>query len=635
MECNKDEALRAKEIAEKKLMAGDIKGSQRFAEKAQKLYPCLSGLSHMMTAIEVHLAAQKKLNSSGLMDWYAILQVSSSSESDASLIKKQYKKLALVLHPDKNKSPGAEGAFKLITEAWGVLSDQSKKTYYDLLRKSLFLQQQHKCPPCPPNPNATTSFSFPNKRKNKTHVNSNKEKSVVGSAKKRNVNARSQVDAHINSSSSKSPSPAMANRKANNSIEINTPIGNSLNEKGECIPTPVANKAFCPTSAPSTTSPFSTSTLNGHNGTPTSSCKKMQDCPSSQERQNIKDCSGPVEVATMSINDHPKSSNNVERGDTTEENGINEKDKFRKHAANKAQRETKKVNISNKVESGDTKEENGMNEKDKFRKHAANKAQRGTKKMNKEPRKRKKPDSVPFKEDPSVKIVNPASIDVMDPDFYNFDQDRMENCFEENQIWALYDDDGGMPRYYALINKIVSLHPFMVQMSWLDRKDNNGENLIKWANAGFFRACGEFEVGRKTSTEFLNVFSHVMNGEQVVAGLVKIFPRKGSVWALYREWQSDWDVNTPPEVRHKYEVVEVITDFKETCGGSVVPLVKLNGFKTVYQKKQTGAHAVRWILKTEFLRFSHQIPARRLLGNDARQLPEGCLELDPAATPMD
>nr|GMD90122.1 uncharacterized protein LOC109159457 [Ipomoea batatas] len=62
-------------------------------------------------------------------DWYGILQVDRSA--DEVTIKKQYRKLALVLHPDKNKFPGAEAAFKIIGEANVVLSDQTKRSIYD------------------------------------------------------------------------------------------------------------------------------------------------------------------------------------------------------------------------------------------------------------------------------------------------------------------------------------------------------------------------------------------------------------------------------------------------------------------------------------------------------------------------
>lgn len=51
-------------------------------------------------------------------------------------MKKQYKKLALLLHPDKYNLNGAEGAFKLVTEAWCMLSDKVKRTSYDQRRIS-------------------------------------------------------------------------------------------------------------------------------------------------------------------------------------------------------------------------------------------------------------------------------------------------------------------------------------------------------------------------------------------------------------------------------------------------------------------------------------------------------------------
>ena len=48
-------------------------------------------------------------------------------------IKKAFRKLALKYHPDKNKEPGAEDKFRLIAEAYAVLSDPDKKKKYDEL----------------------------------------------------------------------------------------------------------------------------------------------------------------------------------------------------------------------------------------------------------------------------------------------------------------------------------------------------------------------------------------------------------------------------------------------------------------------------------------------------------------------
>ena len=46
-------------------------------------------------------------------------------------IKDAYRKLALQFHPDRNKSPEAEGRFKEISEAYAVLSDDEKRRQYD------------------------------------------------------------------------------------------------------------------------------------------------------------------------------------------------------------------------------------------------------------------------------------------------------------------------------------------------------------------------------------------------------------------------------------------------------------------------------------------------------------------------
>ena len=62
-------------------------------------------------------------------DYYQILEVPRDSKPDE--IKNAYRKLALKYHPDRNKSPEAEGKFKEISEAYAVLSDDEKRKQYD------------------------------------------------------------------------------------------------------------------------------------------------------------------------------------------------------------------------------------------------------------------------------------------------------------------------------------------------------------------------------------------------------------------------------------------------------------------------------------------------------------------------
>ena len=58
-------------------------------------------------------------------DYYKILGIPRSATS--SQVKKAYRKLALKFHPDKNKSKGATEAFKKISTAFSVLSDDEKR----------------------------------------------------------------------------------------------------------------------------------------------------------------------------------------------------------------------------------------------------------------------------------------------------------------------------------------------------------------------------------------------------------------------------------------------------------------------------------------------------------------------------
>ena len=65
-----------------------------------------------------------------MKDLYEILGVTKQASNDE--IKKSYRKLALKYHPDKNPdNQEAEMKFKEAAEAYGVLSDQQKRSRYD------------------------------------------------------------------------------------------------------------------------------------------------------------------------------------------------------------------------------------------------------------------------------------------------------------------------------------------------------------------------------------------------------------------------------------------------------------------------------------------------------------------------
>ena len=69
-------------------------------------------------------------------DLYSILGVKKTDNEAA--VKKQYRKLARELHPDKNKGDKKlEDRFKEVSEAYEVLSDTKKRAEYDEMRDCL------------------------------------------------------------------------------------------------------------------------------------------------------------------------------------------------------------------------------------------------------------------------------------------------------------------------------------------------------------------------------------------------------------------------------------------------------------------------------------------------------------------
>ncbi|GAA0186392.1 hypothetical protein LIER_33680 [Lithospermum erythrorhizon] len=62
-------------------------------------------------------------------DYYSILGLEKGCSVEE--IRKAYRKLSLKVHPDKNKAPGAEDAFKQVSMAFKCLSDESSRRQYD------------------------------------------------------------------------------------------------------------------------------------------------------------------------------------------------------------------------------------------------------------------------------------------------------------------------------------------------------------------------------------------------------------------------------------------------------------------------------------------------------------------------
>uniref|UniRef100_A0A1D1ZHH6 DnaJ subfamily B member 14 n=1 Tax=Anthurium amnicola TaxID=1678845 RepID=A0A1D1ZHH6_9ARAE len=773
MECNRDEALRSREIAESKFTAKDIDGAKKFALKAQSLYPGLDGISQMVATLDVYLSAQSLVN--GEKDWYSILSVNVSADDE--MVKKQYRKLALMLHPDKNKSIGAEGAFKLISEAWSVLSDKTRRMAYDKKRNVKGHQQRaahtKRDPSCAHSTNGF--FNFANSAASRPKIQKSTSRAAPSAVPHPNTfwtvcnRCKMQyeylrvylnhnllcptchepflaVEIPIPTNGPNTANPWATQQCQQTLLNHNNTSKNTYGpgKSASAIPGMRPNGfqhgsncdsynnpnfqwgAFSRTAgAASAAASFSAAaqTVNMVHQAYEKVRRERKEAESTEKReeaiQRKNHISSKSAGADLSGNSNAYFNNNAPswehpivpkvdrpakkrrstgddsggdyRGDDSEGKtvmgnankilnnnaGISETERADSAAADPGKirlatrqssglgREFLHMDIRNMLihkakitvqlkleelnsaaagvaaakmgEKEKAKQKQKLKDSEREKENAeehlnASNGQKLDKSTSKQVY-----DKVASSNNVSVevedKIQEHISISVPDPDFHDFDMDRSERSFEADQVWATYDDEDGMPRLYVMVQKVLSLKPFKIRLSFLNSKSNSEFGQLNWVGSGFAKTCGDFRIGRYVIRDTVNIFSHRVTWEKGLRGAIRIVPRKGDIWALYRNWSADWNELTPDNVMYKYDMVEVHEDYTEE-GVDVIPLVKVAGFKTVFHR-HLDPKEVRRIPREEMFRFSHQVPCYMLTGEEAKNAPKGCCELDPAATPLE
>ncbi|RCV38648.1 hypothetical protein SETIT_8G159800v2 [Setaria italica] len=219
------------------------------------------------------------------------------------------------------------------------------------------------------------------------------------------------------------------------------------------------------------------------------------------------------------------------------------------------------------------------------------------------------------------------------PNIIDFEKFRDVNMFSVGQIWALYDNLDGMPRFYARIMQLDA-SDFKVHLAWLEHDPMNEEEN-KWTDKELPVACGKFCL-RKTRdiSQNMSMFSHIVpcaDGNK--RNSYVIHPVKGEVWALYKGWSMEWSSDADNHRSYEYEVVEVLSDISADGGFTVTPLVRIKGFVSLFATARDKSSFT--ITSSELLQFSHRIPFYRTTGNEKVGIPGGFLELDSASLPTD
>lgn len=712
MECNKEEALKARDIAAKKMESKDFVGAKRIALKAQRIFPELENISQMLTVCEVHCAAEAKMN--GLLDFYGVLQV--DVMADEATIKKQFRKLAFSLHPDKNGFAGAEAAFKLVAEAQSTLSDRTKRRAYDIkwriASKQATQPKQGAQPAQAAQPKQCTQPPLATKRNQSAQPTHNTQQSAQPKQSTQPMQATQPK--HATEPMEKTDANRASNAKEGYGSSVRPPsageafwtmcvncktkyqyYSNVLNHKLRCQNCKKDFRAVMlnEQDVPSVFSSSAAKSAGQHCDVP-----KQEDCSTKFSSAANRDAKPMVNGGQH--DEQMKNSASVRAGG---EGTVNHTESIRKgglefstlhvsSAANVGSKaggkmtscptpdvagrqnpgnrvntsaETGVMNIPNPRRSARRKENadasiiqdtpskkrrtilDWFSNPDSSRKkvaddnvvhadgqacepHVSSEAhnhQKGTTSNEGNQEKRK---DVAHDTNAQKKSGIPGNFSYPDPEFFDFDRCRDVSMFAVDQIWALYDDRDGMPRYYARIRRIDTTN-FRVQFTWLEH-DAKNEEEDKWTDEELPVACGNFFLGKTVVSQDALMFSHIVSwvkGRK--RSSYEIYPRKGEVWALYKGWSMQWSSDADKHRAYEYEAVEILSNFTVEAGAAVGPLVKIKGFVSLFAKVKEKPSFV--IPPSEMLRFSHSIPFFRTKGDEKVGVAGGFLELDTASLP--
>ena len=642
------EALRLKVLAETKYNKSKLKSALKYAERALHLAPNLDGLSEMVTSFKILRVAPTTTGATP--DWYKILQVEPFAHINT--IKKQYKKLALLLHPDKNPYAGSEEAFKLVGEAFRFLSDKIRRKEYDM-KLRIRMQDDNVADlaavdtfwtAC-----STCRLLHKFERKYLGHI------LVCPSCKKSFKAVEVETDDGVGDDNDECAVEetgvrVRSERLRKRNVGVVGTVGQKMGS-GENLRS-VGVKGKMGGGGVKLRSVNVKGTMRGGGGVSSEELEREEDGDDSSQWSGGRLRNWGMKRRMRTVGEvlersMPKRVKTGEEMMTLAEMQMEAKRKahqVRMKLKSKDEREKRKEkgkeNEKEKERLGDLKKSRDL----EIRKKGCSKKSgdleiegRRKKGVGLEiERRRKKGVDLEIERHGDSSSGDLEIMSVEDSDFYDFDKDRVERSFKKGQVWAIYDDDDGMPRHYGLIDEVVSVNPFELKMSWLDLQSSGDEGLMFWEKMGFHISCGRFKVARKTSINSVNVFSHVVDCERAAREVYRIYPRKGSVWALYNDAAFDAEGrNLSAKDKRCYDIVVFLTSYSEIHGLSMAYLEKVDGFKTVFKRREIGCHAIRCLEGNDVRSFSHQIPARKLSGDEASELLKDCWELDPASLPSD
>ncbi|MCL7044582.1 hypothetical protein MKW94_019350 [Papaver nudicaule] len=209
-----------------------------------------------------------------------------------------------------------------------------------------------------------------------------------------------------------------------------------------------------------------------------------------------------------------------------------------------------------------------------------------------------------------------------------------EDAFSSGQIWAIYDGADAMPRRYVIVHSVVSAGEVCVRC--LEPRPEL-EDEINWVAQRLPFVCGTFRTGMVTLNLEVSCFSHLVKCESSSNsnGYYRIYPRKGEIWAMYKNWNNKWDLSNVSKCQ--YRMVEILSDCSGDGEMRIASLIEVNGRKTFFHRQLVdGFETTRTVSMKELLSFSHRVPAYIVPGIEKYDcsIPVGSWHLEPDALPI-
>ncbi|XP_030524842.1 uncharacterized protein LOC115737035 isoform X1 [Rhodamnia argentea] len=733
---SKQEALLLKGLAETRFKSSNLKSALKCARRAHRLCPSLDGLAGMITSLSILDSAAKSPP-----EYYKILQVEPFSH--INVIKKQYKKLALALHPDKNAGLGSDDAFKVVGEAFQFLSDRVKRKEYDVglrvrmqeeaveglnaaetfwtacSRCRLLHQFERKylghslvCPSCRKSFKAMEvegeeedgegsegGVGCEGLKRKAGSVDVGVKRKVSSEDRTRDVELKEKVGGRGEIEASNGDHGGGSGENGAGRIGVYVGVKRKVSRDGRTRDVKSKEKVGSGGEIEGSSGDRGGGSGGwgaGRIGVYVGAKRKVSSDGRTRDVKLKEKVGGGGEIEGSNGDCGGRGGEwgggRLRRRESRERTGaITTVAKQPEKKGRKAEEETMtlaemKLKVNKKInkEKMKLKEKEKEKEKDDGGKKAEDDGE-GRRQVSKkdgafevastqEISKRsgalaieirysrrsrtsgirrqsnsERRDGLEFemqitvpKKRPNLELEKSrgstskdlAAMAVVDSDFYDFDKDRVERSFKKGQVWAVYDDIDGQPRHYGLVNEVICINPFKVRLCWLDVQYSIVQDLVGQEKVGFHLSCGRFKVAEETIVKSVNIFSHVVDCERAAREIYRIYPKKGSVWAVFKEGVLDAERrNLSDRDTCCYDIVICLTTYSEVHGLSMAYLEKVDCFKTVFQRREIGLHAIRWLEKDGVNLFSHQIPARRLSGSDVPDCLKECWELDPASLP--